>query len=64
MNAPVYPEVLARREGLLQMPLPLATEGVLRYVWESRYGPILVEVVEGQVFVNGDRVDLMPAPAA
>ena len=64
MNAPVYPEVLARREGLPQMPLPLATEGVLRYVWESRYGAILVEVVEGQVFVNGDRVDLMPAPAA
>jgi hypothetical protein len=29
----------------------------LRYVWESRYGPMLIEVREGQVRVNGQVVE-------
>lgn len=33
----------------------------MRYVWESRFGDILVEVRSGQVFVNGQQVE--PAPA-
>ncbi len=45
---------------LLQALLPLATEGVLRYVWESKFGPMLIEVVGGAIFVNGMAVE--PAP--
>ena len=53
MNAPLLPEVLALRDPSTQKPLPLATEGVQRYVWESRFGAILVEVRDGETFVNG-----------
>ena len=56
MNAPVFHEVLPR----INDPgdeLPLATAGVLRYVWESRYGEILIEVVDDEIFVNGIRVE-------
>lgn len=55
MNAPMFQEVLLR----INSPgdeLPLATAGVLRYVWKSRYGEILIEVVGNEVFVNGSRV--------
>jgi hypothetical protein len=56
MNAPVL------QEGLLRInengdDLPLATAGVLRYVWESRYGEILIEVVCDDIFVNGSRLE-------
>jgi hypothetical protein len=56
MNAPL-PEVLRLRESSPQDALPLATEGVQRYVWESRFGPMLIEVVDGVAYVNGQRVD-------
>ena len=36
--------------------LPLATEGVQRYVWQSAFGPMLIEVRDGAAFVNGQRV--------
>ncbi len=56
MNAPLYREVLLPASS--QDPeLPLATEGVLRYVWESRYGTMLIEVVGDQVYVNGGLVE-------
>ena len=54
MNAPI-PEVLLRRSSL-QDELPLAADGVYRVVWESRFGDILIEVVEGVAFVNGSPV--------
>jgi hypothetical protein len=38
------------------MPLSLATEGVLRYVWQSAFGPMLIEVRDGIAFVNGEPV--------
>ena len=38
----------------------LETQEVLRYVWESRFGDILIEVRGGQVYVNGQAVE--PAP--
>jgi hypothetical protein len=41
--------------------LPLAAEGVLRYVWESRFGPMLIEVRDGRAFVNGQVVELADA---
>ncbi len=56
MNAPLLPEVLALRDPSAQEPLPLAAEGVQRYVWESRFGAVLLEVRDGETFVNGDWV--------
>jgi hypothetical protein len=35
----------------------LASEGVQRWVWEGKFGAILIEVVEGRVFVNGELVE-------
>lgn len=40
-----------------QFLLSLASDGVQSQVWESRYGPMLIEVKDGQVFVNGQRVE-------
>jgi hypothetical protein len=57
VNAPVLSEVLVRRDSGSQADLPLASEGVLRYLWESRFGPMLIEVREGRVFVNGQAVE-------
>jgi hypothetical protein len=57
MNAPLLPEVLLRSVEQPQTDLPLATEGVLRSVWQSRYGSILIEVIGDEVFVNGQRVE-------
>ena len=33
MNAPLLPEILVRRDDGAQTDLPLASEGVLRYLW-------------------------------
>jgi hypothetical protein len=57
VNAPYVPEVLARQESSAQADLPLSTEGVLRYVWESRFGPMLIEVRQGRAYVNGQAVE-------
>jgi hypothetical protein len=57
MNAALHPEVLLLRTDDQQRELPLGTEGVLRYVWEGRYGAILIEVIEQQVYVNGRLVE-------
>jgi hypothetical protein len=65
VNAPVLPEVLLRPSAAGQVELQLATEGVLRYVWESRFGPMLIEVKEGQVYVNGglvERAEVLASP--
>ncbi len=40
-----------------QAPLPLASDGVLRWVWQGRFGAILIEVVGPDVFINGERVE-------
>jgi len=37
--------------------LPLATDGVLRYVWHGKFGDMLVEVLGDRVFVNGNKVE-------
>ena len=57
MNAPLLPEVLLRAVDARQTTLPLATEGVLRYVWEGRFGSMLIEVIGHEIFVNGQRVE-------
>lgn len=56
MNAPVLPEVLMGVQPSDQSALPLASEGVRRYVWQSAFGPMLIEVRDGAAFVNGKRV--------
>ena len=57
MNAPLLPEVLLGVDAFDEPQLPLATEGVQRYVWESRFGAMLIEVRQGNAYVNGQRVD-------
>lgn len=56
MNAPILPEVLLGLQRADQPALPLSSEGVQRYVWESAFGPMLIEVRYGAAFVNGQRV--------
>ena len=56
MNAPLLPEILVGAQPADQPGLPLAAEGVQRYVWQSAFGPILIEVRDGAAFVNGERV--------
>jgi len=53
MNAPLRPDVFIRPEPSPQLDLPLDDHGVQRYVWESRFGTVLIEVRNGQIFVNG-----------
>jgi len=57
MNAPLLPEVLLGFHSSEEPQLPLAAEGVQRYVWEGRFGAMLIEVKDGVVFVNGQRVE-------
>jgi hypothetical protein len=57
MNAAVSTEVLLRRRDDGQAALPLVAPGVQRWVWESRYGPMLIEVIRDQIFVNGQLVE-------
>ena len=47
----------------LEPELPLAAEGVVRYVWHGRFGDVLIEVLDGQVLVNGDAVHVIQGEA-
>ena len=58
MNAPLISEVLLRSTDAHQPRLPLATQGVARWVWHSRFGSMLIEVIEDAVFVNGQPVEV------
>lgn len=60
MTAPMLSEILLRQAPSPQADLDLASEGVLRYVWSSSWGDMLIEARDGAVYVNGQRVD--PAP--
>ncbi len=57
MNAPLHPEILRRLDETPQADLPLATEGVARYVWQGRFGEMLIEVIDDVIYVNGDRIE-------
>lgn len=59
MNALLLPDVLINAQPTNQAALPLASVGVQRYVWQSSFGPILIEVRDGAAFVNGARVASM-----
>ncbi|MBI5721306.1 MAG: hypothetical protein HZC37_26850 [Burkholderiales bacterium] len=49
-------EVIIGQADDAQPPLPLASDGVLRWVWHSRFGDVLIEVMGDEVFVNGQPV--------
>lgn len=51
------PDVMLAPDERQQPSLPLASDGVQRWVWHSRYGAMLIEVVGADVFVNGQRVE-------
>ena len=55
-NLPLLPEVLLGAQPTDQPNLDLASEGVQRYIWQSAYGAMLIEVRDGIAFVNGARV--------
>jgi hypothetical protein len=59
VNQPL-PEVHIGPARADEPELPLAADGVLRYVWHSKFGDLLVEVHDGAAFVNGQKVE--PAP--
>jgi hypothetical protein len=49
-------EILVGDHDREQIPLSLVAEGVVRSVWESAFGPILIEVRDGVAVVNGAAV--------
>jgi hypothetical protein len=57
MNAPLRPDVLGRLAPPPQHELPLTADGVVSQVWQSRFGPMLIEIRHGRVFVNGSPVE-------
>ena len=56
MNAPFQPQVLLGSQPVNRPSLPLEREGVQTYIWQSTFGAMLIEVRDGTVFVNGERV--------
>ena len=63
--APVSPVAPGAEPGAptAQARLDLDPSGVQRIVWESRYGPILIELVGDRVLVNGQAVVPASLPA-
>lgn len=55
-NLPLLPEVRIGGQHTSQQDLALASEGVQRYLWNSAFGAMLIEVRDGTAFVNGARV--------
>lgn len=56
VHPPLLPEVLLGPQPADQPNLELASEGVLRYVWNSAFGAMLIEVQDGAAYVNVKRV--------
>jgi hypothetical protein len=54
---PLMPEVMCGQSDEPQSALPLAAQGVQRFVWQMRHGAILIEVRGGMAYVNGERVE-------
>jgi hypothetical protein len=55
--AAVAADVLLAADEAVEPSLPLASDGVRRWVWHSRYGAMLIEAIGTEVFVNGQRVE-------
>jgi len=56
MSPPLFPETQLCADPDAQRALSLESEGVQRCIWHSRFGAMLIEVVDGVAYVNGDRV--------
>lgn len=56
MFTQLFQEVISYREATLQVELPLATEGTVRYVEQSRFSNLLIELVDCHTYVNGELV--------
>ncbi len=54
MNAPLLPEVLMPPPAV--DPRATTAESVPPTIWQSAFGPILIEVRDGAAYVNGKRV--------
>jgi len=50
-------DVVVGQTDETQPSLPLASDGMRRWVWQSKFGAILIEVVGADVFINGQRVE-------
>lgn len=46
------PDVILSFDEQVEPSLPLGSDGVQRWVWHSRFGEVLIEVVGERVFVN------------
>ena len=57
MNAPLLPNIFTRLPVYPDADLPSATECTSSYLWESRFGTILIEVRHGKAYVNGQVVE-------
>lgn len=57
MTDTLLPEVVYGGDAELQAALPLASEGVQRFVWQMVDGEVLIEIRDGCAYVNGDRVE-------
>ena len=55
-GASFLPDVLLSPDEQVEPSLPLGSDGVQRWVWRSRFGEVLIEVVGEQVLVNGQPV--------
>ncbi|MDO9094534.1 MAG: hypothetical protein Q8R98_24150 [Rubrivivax sp.] len=51
------PDVMLAPLETVEPSLPLASDGVRRWVWHSRYGAMLIEVIGDEVYVNQQRVE-------
>ena len=55
-DASFRPDVMLSPDEQVEPSLPLGSDGVQRWVWHSRFGEVLIEVVGEQMFVNGQPV--------
>jgi hypothetical protein len=54
--AALLPEIRIGGSDVDQVPLELASDGVLRYIWHGKFGQMLIEVRAGVAYVDGKRV--------
>ncbi len=62
-TSPLLPEIHVGMVDPCEPELPLVSTDVLRYVWHSRFGDMLVEVRDGLAFVNGQPVEPAGSPS-
>ena len=57
MNAPLLPAILRAADLPLKPAVPPAVQGIQSYLWDGRFGAMLIEVKDGVAYVNGQRVE-------